>query len=80
MDTKTIEIDLEAYKRLEAARRNGESFSDTLKRVIWDPAAFAAMVDRLGRDPLSDVAIAAVEQAVADRDKPSRRPGKRADR
>ena len=78
MDDKTIEIDAEAYARLEKARRAGESFSDTLKRVIWDPAPFNAMLEQIGRNPLSDEAIAAVEQAVAARHKPSRRARKSA--
>ena len=33
MGTKTIGLDDEAYERLEAQKREGESFSDTVKRI-----------------------------------------------
>ena len=33
MGTKTIGLDDEAYERLEAQKRKGESFSDTVKRI-----------------------------------------------
>ena len=73
MDIKTIEIDAEAYARLEKARRDGESFSDTLKRVIWNPEPFLALFDRFDAEPLTDEAIDAIEQVVAARNGPPRR-------
>ena len=33
MGTKTIGLDDEAYERLRAQKREGESFSDTIKRI-----------------------------------------------
>ena len=74
MATKMIEIEMDAYERLMKVRRDGESFSDTLKRVIWNPAPFEAGLERVRADPLSDEAVAAIEQVVEARGHPPRRP------
>jgi len=34
MSTKTISLDEEAYERLRAHKREGESFSDVIKRML----------------------------------------------
>ena len=39
MGTKTIGLDDEAYKRLKAQKREGESFSDTVKRITQEVSA-----------------------------------------
>lgn len=39
MGTKTIGLDDEAYERLKAAKREGESFSDTVKRIVGEVTA-----------------------------------------
>lgn len=39
METKTIGLDDEAYKRLKAQKREGENFSDTVKRIAEEISA-----------------------------------------
>jgi predicted CopG family antitoxin len=38
MSTKTISLDEEAYERLKAHKREGESFSDVIKRISGKPS------------------------------------------
>lgn len=39
MGTKTIGLDDEAYEQLKAEKREGESFSDTVRRITSEVAA-----------------------------------------
>ena len=39
MGTNTISLDEEAYERLRAEKRDGESFSDTIKRLTHEVSA-----------------------------------------
>ena len=67
MATKTLSIDLEAYERLKSVQKENESFSQTIKRVVWNPSAFLKVIEDSAKDPLSEEAVEAVEQVVAAR-------------
>ena len=70
MAVKTITIDMEAYERLSRLKRDGESFSETIKRVTPRPIDYKAWLESLGKDPFSDEFVDAVEQQVAQRRAP----------
>ena len=67
MATKTISIDIEAYKRLKSARRENESFSQVIKRVVREPVPVAEWLKRIEGRSLSRQAVEAVEQQVKRR-------------
>ena len=67
MATKTITIDTEAYRRLKIVKQSGESFSQTIKRVVQKPMDFKQWMRSIEKDPLSDRAVDAVEAVVSGR-------------
>jgi len=67
MATKTISVDLEAYSRLKKARRENESFSDAIKRIVRPPFDFKAWLKLVRSNLLSDEAVRAIEKQVAHR-------------
>ena len=73
MATKTISIDLEAHRRLAKARRNGESFSEIIKRVVPEPFNLDAWLRQMRAGGLSEETVEAVERHVATRRERSRR-------
>ena len=73
MATKTITIDLEAYERLKAHKREGESFSRTIKRLSVSPPDLESYGEWLEANPMSREAIEAVEEHLRRRHIPSKR-------
>lgn len=73
MATKTIAIDLDAYKRLKTAKRRDESFSQVIKRVVPRPFDVDEWLARVKRNGISDDAARAIEERVEARRRPSRR-------
>jgi len=69
--TKTITVDLEAYRRLESVKRDNESFSEAIKRTIPPPFDLEAYRRRLESLSLSEKAAEAIEEQILRR----RRPG-----
>lgn len=73
MATKTITLDLEAYRRLSRARRDGESFSEVVKRVVPEPVDVKALLRKIRSVKLSDDYARAVEDRIAARRRPTAR-------
>jgi predicted CopG family antitoxin len=73
MATKTISIDIEAYQRLRSVRKEHESFSQTIKRVVKPPFDFIAFRQKVEKVSLSESTIDVIEQQIENRHKPSNR-------
>jgi predicted CopG family antitoxin len=73
MATKTISIDVEAYKRLKSVQKPNESFSQTIKRAIRPAFDLQQWLKKVRSSRLSDETLAAVEGQIAHRRRKNRR-------
>jgi len=73
MATKTITIDVEAYRRLKQAKRPTESFSQTIKRIVRPPLDVDAWLKRWKGANLSEDTLQTVEAHVRGRQARSRK-------
>ena len=70
MARKTISIDVEAYERLRSIRHENESFSQVIKRVVKPQFDVKAYLERVRERPLSEEAVAAIEDHIEYRHRP----------
>jgi predicted CopG family antitoxin len=73
MATKTITIDMEAYRRLKGVKQDNESFSQAIKRLIHKPIDFEQWMASIDKNPLSDEAAQAIERVISQRRNPRNR-------
>lgn len=64
---KDISIDIEAYERLNAHRREGESLGDVIRRVLPPTPTLNDTLRALATQPLADHAADAILDHVAAR-------------
>ncbi len=73
MPVKTITIDMDAYNRLKACQREGESFTQTIKRAVPPPFDEAAFRKAVKQFTLGDDVAEAIEEHLRARHVPSKR-------
>ncbi len=70
---KTIKIDEDAYRRLDAARRSGESLSEVIKRCVSRRRSLDEVTQLLAESELSDETLNAIDESVTRRRQMPRR-------
>jgi predicted CopG family antitoxin len=73
MASRSITIDTVAYLLLKEAKKEGESFSQTIKRLLKPRVDYKAWLKQMQKNPLSSEAVQAIEQQVRNRHRRSKR-------
>ena len=69
MAVKTITIDMEAYERLVGEKREGESFSQTIKRILATRGMTAnSLLKTIERVSLAESTLASIERVIRSRE------------
>ena len=69
MAVKTITIDMEAYDKLASLKKEGESFSRLIKRIVSTKRSTAAeLIKNLPRIALSGETLERLDEVVRERD------------
>ncbi|MDG5761833.1 antitoxin VapB family protein [Natronococcus sp. A-GB1] len=71
MATKTISLDEEAYERLKARKKEGESFSETVKRLAGE-RSWNEVTGILSEDEAADLETAIEEGRTKSRERSDR--------
>lgn len=71
MATKTISLDEEAYERLRARKKEGESFSETVKRLAGE-RSWNEVTGILSEDEAADLETAIEEGRTKSRERSDR--------
>ncbi len=71
MATKTISLDEEAYERLKARKKEGESFSETVKRLAGE-RSWNEVTGILSEDEAADLEAAIEEGRTKSRERSDR--------
>ena len=67
MATKTISIDLEAYRALRRRKRKGQSFSDVIKEHFSGGIGARHFADVVRRTRISEETLDAIDQLIEAR-------------
>jgi len=71
---KSLQIDREAYRRLEDARSENESFSEVIKRCVRPRQTAEEVLAAMRRAPISSSTLQQIEESASRRRRAAHRP------
>jgi predicted CopG family antitoxin len=73
-NTQTVEIDRQAYERLEEAREPGESYSEVIKRCVRPRQSAEEILRAMRRAAVSPATLRAIEESASRRRRTGHKP------